>query len=443
MQPCPVPDIDRALLPYIKSREEALKIRRTLTRYLTSSLRPVNSATQNQHLNHEVPRGLGAVGTNPPGLKGSRGAYLDAVRSHKAAQSRLERLQTSLQELQERHVVETPTRDDSQENENVQSYITLLRQRRRFAELEIVQKSLEKLLNINPIEGSKDPRDHVKDAIGEQPSLPAERLEALSNDEVSDSSMLKLKKEVLDARSSMEQAKAARSEAHNAPRDIPNLEVQVYALARARDEMVAWVQDELAKMEEESGFLEDASPVKRSTANSDGQDLASAESRIQDCYATYTSSRSAAVQTHQSFQQSPTSQSTQAGDMENATVVATQDIEKPKPKIRVSSLLPYLPHLARIHENERLMLLQAVYMKTQLSSADDEINETLARLAGESHILPSGARGVESWGSTAVELESGNAKAVEEHLQKSRSEINSVTAIVNLCSLQSEVLDAN
>ncbi|KAF1975794.1 hypothetical protein BU23DRAFT_67657 [Bimuria novae-zelandiae CBS 107.79] len=439
----PVPDIDRALSPYIKSREEALRIRRTLSKYLSASLRPVNAATQNQHLNHEVPQGLAAAGTNPPGLKGTRGTYLDAIRSHKAAQTKLARLQSSLDELQQRHVIESPVNDAQQNDEVMQSYITLLRQRRRFTELEIVHRSLEGLLNVNPVEGLQDIRDMVKNTIGEQPSLPAERLEALANDEANDSSMLKLKREVLEARSRMERARATRSELHSASRDVPGLDVQVYALARAREEMVEWMQSELAKLEEESGFLEDASPVKRPVPIASEQDLASSESQIQDRYTQYTTSRLAAIEKYQSFQRSPAMGSAQTDNNADDAGSTAQNVGKPGSKVHISALLPQLPHLTRNHTNERLMLLQAVYLQTQLSTADAEISDSIARLADESHILPSGSRGVEPWGRTVVDLDARNAKSVKERLQKSRSEITNTTTIVDLCSLQSKVLDSN
>lgn len=417
-------------------------MRRALSKYLTASLRPVNASTQNQHLNIEIPRGLAAASTNPPGLQGSRGAYLDAIRTHKQAQAKLERLQSSMEDLQQQHVVDFPLNDTRQENDVVQSYIALLRQRRRHAELEVLQKSLEKLMNVNPIHAHKDPRDLVKNTIGDQPSLPAERLESLSKGETDDSSILKLKKEVLEARSSMEQAKAARNEVQSAPREAPSLQVQVYALARAREEMVDWVQGELVKMEEESGFIEDASPVKRSIINPTDQDLASSESRIQNCYTRYTTSRSTAIGGHQSFQQAPAKSSTQT-DTPNNSNAKTQGTEESDTKVRIASFLPHLPHLMQNHTNESLMLSQAVYLKSQISSVDAEMTASLARLADESHVLSSGSKGVAPWGKAVAELETRNENTVRERLQHSRSEINNVTTIVDLCSLQMKVLESD
>ncbi|KAF2437431.1 hypothetical protein P171DRAFT_182639 [Karstenula rhodostoma CBS 690.94] len=442
MQPCPVPDIDRALSPYIKTREETLKVRQTLSKYLTASLRPVNAATQNQHLNHETPHSLGAVGTNPPGLKGTRGAYLEAIRTNKAARTKLQRLQASLEDLQQRHAVDFPIHDPAQETDMVQSYITLLRQRRRFAEMELVQTSLEKLLNVNPIEGLKDPRDRVKDSLGEQPNLPAERLESLANSESSASTILKLKNEVLEARSSMDRAKAGRNEVRSASRDAPTLAVQVYALSRAREEIQEWVQGELSKMDEESGFIEDASPVKRPVALPYTQDLASSEARIRECYNRYTASRADAIEGHRSLQQPPATRPENVDGVDQDRDIATQKASNTRSKLLIASLLPHLSHLARAHTSERLMLLQTIYLQNQISSADEVVSDSLARLADESHILPSGSRAIEPWGTVVTELEARNLESVQERLQSSRSNINNIATIVDLCSLQSKVLDS-
>lgn len=442
MQPCPVPDIDRALSPYIKSREDTLRVRRALSKYLTASLRPVQPAIQNQHLNHDTPHDLNAVGTNPPGLKGVRSAYLEAIRNQKAAQAKLSSLQSSLEDLQHRHVVETPVDDSLPEDEVIHSYIKLLRQRRRLAELEIIQGSVEKLLQITPIQGLQDPRQLVKDSIGEQPDLPAERLESLSPGDSSDSSILNLKKDVLEARSEMDKAKSARSEVHAIPRDVPSLGAQVYALSCARDEMVAWVQDELAKMEEESGFLEDASPVKRPAVIPSAQDPKSSETQIQDCYAKYTESRSIAIEKHQTLHQLPKTDTpdSQGNQFTQSSSPETKDTLVQTP---TSTLSPYLPLLTQINANERHMLLQAVYLQNQIATADEEANSSLSRLAGESHLLPTGSRGVEQWAKTGTELDAQNAKSIQELLQSSRSEINSINSIVDLCSLQSKVLETS
>jgi len=443
--PCPVADIDRTLSSYVNSRDGTLNIRRTLSKYLSGGVRPVNTATQNQHLNYECPQSCSAVAANPPALQNSRKSYLNAIRARAAAQKRHEELQASIEQLQNHNMLESPGEADSQyDSEVTRSYVALLRQRRRFAELQVIQESLEKLLNASPVHDSEDPKDLISKAIGEQPSLPPERLEKLAQSDDDGSFALKVKKEVLEARSSMERANAGRAEAQSASRPMPTLQEQVYALSCARQEIVEWVQEELAKMEEESGFLEDASPVKRQVEETPTPHLASSDSQIRNCYNRYASSRSIAISSHESIQRLHVRNAavTNKSDVQHDVGIQEQEHTHSSKMMLMTKILPLLSHLSRSDMNERSLLQQAVYLQTQIASADEETADALLRLSGESHLLPSGTKGIEAWGKTAADTETLNEDFVRAKLQDSRQEINSITTIVELCSWQSKVLSS-
>ncbi len=439
---CPIPEVDRALSSYINTREDTLRIRRTLSKYLTSSLRPVNAATQNQHLNHACPQNLSAANTNPPGLKDARLEYLQALRARSQAQTRHRELQASLEDLHSRHVDENPTQPESEyDNEVTRSYVSLLRQRRRYAELQVIQESLDKLLTAKPSTAAADPRASVKSAIGEQPDLPAERLEQLSQAEEDQTWVFKLKHEVLEARTAMEHAQAARKKAQDEMQGEPSLQAQVYALERARDELVDWVQGELAKMEEDSVYLEDASPVKRPANVGAPVDLASAETQIRESYNKYTEARAGLLEAYASLQQ-PLDVQTDNQNGGQTTPNEESKTTTTKPVRPITKLLPYLPHLTQIANNERSLLQQSVYLQNQIASADQDIEEALLRLSGESHLLPAGSKDVAAWGKTAREAEVATEAFVKERLQASKQEVGSVSTIVELCSLQSQVLES-
>jgi hypothetical protein len=440
---CPISGVDRALSSYINSREDTLRIRRTLSKYLTASLRPVNSATQNQHLSHECPQSISATNTNPPGLKGQRLEYLLALRAKSQAQARHRELQQSLEDLHTRHVEETPTYTQSEHNnEATGGYVALLRQRRKHAELEVVQDALDRLLSAKPIHALQDPRALVQQTIGEQPDLPSERLPQDAQSQGEQSMILKLKQEVLEARASMDRANLDRTQAQSkAARSPPALQQQVHALERARDEIVDWVQCELGKLEEDSVFLEDASPIKR-PAVAAPIDLSSADSHIRNAYDQYTLARASLIESWGALDQPlQTAASNESKPKEPTDSDKSQENKIPvMPAIR---LLPHLPHLARSAQTERALLQQSVYLQTQIASADQEIEEALLRLSAESHLLPAGSKDVSAWGSTATEAGAATSEFVKKRLQASRQEIASVGTIVELCSLQSKVLEAS
>lgn len=438
---CPIPGVDRALSSYINSRDDTLRIRRTLARYLTSSTRPVNHATQNQHVNQECPQGISATSTNPPGLKDSRIAYLHALRARAQAEAKHRELQASLQDLKNHHVDENPTLPQSDhDNDSTRSYIALLQRRRRHAELNVVQESLEKLLGAKPPNPHHDPRDHIRDTIGEQPDLPAERLEQIAQPGDIESSIFKLKQEVLEARSRVDIANIARKQATSRIRDEPGLQEQVHALERARNEIVEWMQGELAKMEEDSVFLEDASPTKRSTQEDALIDLESAEARIRASYDQYTAARIALIESYGRLSEPLRMASEAEAD---ATTKDPVELEKDTKMVKpITKLLPHLPLLARSAQNERSLLQQAVYLQNQLAASDQELEEALLRLSGESHLLPAGSKTASAWGKVTKETEIATEAFVKEHLHESRQELSSISAIVDLCSLQSKVLSS-
>jgi hypothetical protein len=342
-------------------------------------------------------------------------------------------------------MLESPGEADSQyDSEVTRSYVALLRQRRRFAELQVIKESLENLLNASPIHGSANPRDLVVRAIGEQPNLPSERLGKLTQSEDDGLLTLKVKREVLEARSRMDQANAARAEAQNASGPVPSLQEQVYALSCARQEIVEWVQEELVKMEEESGFLEDASPLKQRVEENSTPHLASSDSKIRDCYDHYTSSRSTAISSHESIQRRPIVNVAPADEstvQHDVCALEQEHLHSPRMTM-MTRFLPHLSHFSCSDTNERSLLQQAVYLQTQIASADEETSDALLRLSGESHLLPSGTKGIEAWGKTSAETEALNEDFFRAKLHDSGQEIKSITAIVELCSWQSKVLSS-
>src|SRR5205814_1928792 len=103
----------------------------------------------------------------------------------------------------------------------------------------------EKLLESHPVTVPKDPKIMVKEGIGEQPDLPAERLELPSQDREVEDWVFRLKKEVLETRASMDRANSARESAQDENRGGEfELKQQVYALSSAREELVDWVEGE-------------------------------------------------------------------------------------------------------------------------------------------------------------------------------------------------------
>jgi hypothetical protein len=365
--------------------------------------------------------------------------YLQALRARHQAEARHRELQASLVDMQQRHKDENPTQAQSEHDDGTtQGYVSLLRQRRRQCELQVIQDSLEKLLMTRAPHGPRDPTTLVEEALGGLPGLPVEKLEQLSQTQDDQTYIIKLKQEVLDARLSLDRANAARTEAKGKSNGLPTLQQQVFALECARDEIVEWVQGELAKLEEDSVFLEDASPIKRPLNDTASVNLASAEERIQGAYDKYTKARASLIQHHEMLEHSPVVSANDNQDSRSTMQSVPQ--HSAQQRMPITKLLPHLPHLSQIAKTERSLLQQSVYLQKQIDVADQDIEDALLRLSGESHLLPAGSKDVAAWGKTAMEAEAATSDFVKEHLHASRQEISSVNTIVELCSLQSKVL---
>lgn len=440
--PCPISDVDRALAAYINTREATLQVRRTLSRYLTSSLRPVNNATQTHHLNHECPQILSAASTNPPGLTDSRLEYLKALRARNQAQARHRELQNSLQDIHNQHIEENPPQANPEYDTDItHGYVSLLRQRRRYAQLQVIQSSLDRLLAAKPHTALVDPKASIKNLLGEQPDLPAERLELLSQTQDDQPWLFKLKQEVLEARANMERAQAARAEAKSKSRGVSSIQQQVDALELARDEIVEWVQGELVKMEEDSVFLEDASPIKRTVRDPAAPlDLEAAKSRIRASYNHYTSSRAASLTAYETLHQ-PLSLGADDPEEPNTTDAKHPQHPPKSSPLAITNILPHLPHLTHTAITTRALLQQSVYLQTQIAAADQDIEDALLRLSGESHLLPAGSREVSAWGRVAREADAATEEVVQECVEKSKGGMEVVGVVVEGGKLRRRLLD--
>ena len=172
-------------------------------------------------------------------------------------------------------------------------------------------------------------------------------------------------------------------------------------------------------------------------------DSVSVTSRIQASYDKYTAARARLLEAHTSLQ-NPMPVSENYSQSNNNSAQIASNATSSKPTNPISKLLPYLPHLANTTTNERALTQHTVYLAAHLAAADQEAQEALMRLSGESHLLPAagGSREAGAWARTAAEAEAATEQLVKERLEESRKEVSSVTTIVDLCSLQSKVLDA-
>lgn len=439
MQTCPIPEVDRALSTYIHNRQEALKIRRALTKHLYSNFRPSEFPPQDQHLRHLCPQGISKPRSDTGISEGLRKEYMNALQQNLLARENQKKQHALLQNLRYNDGLETSTQADSTYDvDTVRDYVTLLRERRRFAELQIIHDSLEKILDSDPTIHHRDPREIVLEAIGDQPGLPAEQLERRPKAQNENGWTHKLKKEVLLTKSSMDQANSEKLNAKEKYGHITDLSKQVYALGRARDDIVSWVEEELLKLNEESEFIEDMSPRKIDSSENAAATASQSpsESDIRQGYRQYTTSRTHVIEAHGSI----SSDRIRTSDEKSSEISTGGSVEPTRQNQPVTDILPHIPHLLQISNEEKRMLQHSVYLQNKLASTDGELRDALSKLSEESHLLPSGSQSLVAWARAALDAEKATGDIVNSQLNQIIQHLATLSPVISTASLRMQLL---
>ncbi|OCK80696.1 hypothetical protein K432DRAFT_381962 [Lepidopterella palustris CBS 459.81] len=432
--PCPLPEVEAALSPYIHTRQETFRIRQTIASHLASQLTTTNeSETDLSHFSLGCPPPSLRVKRIPPEFTGTRRNYLEVLQANIAARDRYNELKSDLDELRNQHVTDSTSRvEAANDQEATHAYITLLRQRRRLEKLQIIQKSLDKLVDAQPNPGHKDMKTLLKETIGEQPDLPTAKLGEQAADPQLEELMLRLKKEVLGAKRAMDEANERRTEAQRQAegRRNPGLQEQVYALRCARDELVEWVEGELAKLvEEEESVLEDLSPVKKQPNAEVGHtDERPYQEQLQERYEKYVAARASLISTVDGMSASGKGITGADGPKSKSLPASLQDAI---PTLKVADILPYLPSLLQTARDERSLLQQTTYFRHQLASASEEILRTIRRLAGESHLAAPGSTTTLAWANAAKEATASTTEDVEGNLEEAKKRVRSAKQVLD------------
>lgn len=382
------------LTPYIKSRQEALRIRQVLTAYLRSQIifrdDDPNSHAQS-HLSLCVPNdSVVDVKPIPPEVTGLRRQYLEALQANVAAKKKYEAISekiTSRRLQQEDH--ETPAQDP---NSDFQAYLKLLRGRRHHAKLQVLQHYLGEL-KTRDVPGS----DHFENqAATSQQIEPPELLEGQTGDSGSKDNLEelvhKLERAVIRAKSQLDREKKlleevkARHES-NGPRDedIPSA-VKARALQRTRDELVQWIEEKLVSTGGgDSDPVESLSPDELEDS---ARLLEERKEQIRRQYAAYIEARKklldAASKACQPVATTPAPMPTTQSRVNDRKTTPEQ-----APSIHPIDALAFTSeNIVPLSKSQRALALQRSYLSGMVAKEKATTLRMLNRLSDESHLLP-------------------------------------------------------
>ncbi|PWY74581.1 hypothetical protein BO94DRAFT_231010 [Aspergillus sclerotioniger CBS 115572] len=396
--PADIPDIVKPLAPYIKSRQEALRIRQALTTYLRSHIEfaendPEHPGCHSQsHLSLSVPHDA-VVGVKriPSELTGLRKKYLESLRANVAARKEFQSVvekTTSIKHKGGKARAEELSVGSSSE---LQEYLKLLRDRRQHAKLQVFQHYLQELKQRDTFKSV----DLEANAARYQQLAPPGELEDNQHGPKAGESieelMHKLERAIIRAKAQLEREKGLLEElkarrASEGPRDVPPA-VKALALQRTRDVLVHWVEEKLVSVgnSENSGATQSFRPedIEESVRL-----LEEKKARIAQQYAAYADARKrlldAASRACQPIALPSTSPPTRPTSM-----VQGRNAMNETQSLDALELLSFTSDVLQpLSKSQRSLALQKFYLSGMLAKEKATTLRALNRLRDESHLLP-------------------------------------------------------
>lgn len=373
----------KQLEPYIKPREQVNYIRRVLALHLGSC--SGNGAVQSPLF---LVDGSQEV-TTPSDLTGVFREYVEALQANSAARRQFESLlKNNAPEEAEPPKLTTSSADLLEER------ICLLKLHQKRESLLAVRQSLDLLMEKPAATREFLDAKYILQGGPGAPSAPDEVISGLAVDQSSPQSGLsdrihQLEKTVLRAKLLLNQEEQTLHETKARSKnqfDMVSNGARLEALTTTRNELIAWLENELGK----------ASPGGGSNAGRRGSSFKSRVSpstiathleAISKKYARYVSMRKTLLELE--MQQSQLSQPSQPSLLPPAQLVAGLDRHSNKPPIPMDHLLtPYLRALAAISVSQKAAISQKSFFTSALSKQNQDACQLLGRLGEESHLLP-------------------------------------------------------
>ncbi|KAI5286204.1 carbamoyl-phosphate synthase (glutamine-hydrolyzing) cpa2, partial [Ascosphaera aggregata] len=381
----------QSVLPYVRTRQEALEIRRTITAFLTSQIAPQHGLGS-AHMPLCVPHGVITVKEIPVQTEGSKySEYLSALRANAAANREYHDLLEQYRSSRQDGSGGLHTSEDA--TQRLQAYTSLLQSRCEREKLEIYRQYLSQL---SQIEGSQYGYLSLSDEQSQVSQLSQKLATHIRQDDLFSEGegqdvehlIARLERSVIQAKTEAqgEADKLAEVKCFQPSQDPgsqPTSEgARLHALCRTRDELVRWVEGALTM----SNNGDESTNVDDLIEENSGHDHLGEDGRsyIMEQYDAYLESRKTLLSTVVDFLrpipekqslssrrhslQAQTSHTTTAVDVSPIFSYVTQQLV-PLSKVRAASNL------------------QSKHLSSNVTKESREILQMLNRLQEESQLL--------------------------------------------------------
>lgn len=388
----PLPQVAKALAPYIRPRHEALRIRRILSIFLAQNM---GSETPLSITSLVLPGEDTLVKRIPPEVSGLRKNYLKVVQAHVKARDEHNRLTQELDEGASKAMRQEQQQIEDEASTHATTYLEFLQAQRKYQKLMILQNHLDLLAQKDAAQIDYLSMSSIFKEIAPAPEvpLPTSLEDKLASENSTKMLFLRLEKALLRAQSSSEKEKQLLAQAVSEEQserklqnaDPPNVSAQAFALKQTRDELVHWVEEQLAQggQAEEDIDGEPSADMKETTL-----DIGQREKAIKAKYDRYVQTRKFLLALLSAKRHAPLNRPAGAP---NDISLQPQNSEKEQTENRcdnASIVLPYATeYLIPAASAQQRFLQHKVHISKILEGQSKETVHVLERLADESHLL--------------------------------------------------------
>lgn len=397
----PLPQVWEALAPYIKTRQEALRIRKILSLYLTSHIRSVDDEVVN-NLVLSAPGGAVQVPKVPTELSGFRKDYLRALQANIRARNEYKELTRDAIDAKSEATFDIGppySRRVEDKAERLSTYLSLLQERRTYEKLSILQDYLEVLNKKDVAASDYLSIDRMQRELPLVPEAPVATSRSLSSNNDTENLIHRLERTVLRAKHALENEKnliaKLKDEQQTESRQAEVTDAEspamgsgsgskLAALCRTRDELIRWMEEQLAK----SSQISEDTPLEDSNRDLERKDsdIEQRKAAIAAKYEQYLEARKgmiAAASETVSYQGQ-----VEGGKEQHQIVDPKVESNRSDNDQQASWMLPYLTeYLIPSARAQKAFLQQESHLATSLSKQQNLTTQLLNRLANESHLL--------------------------------------------------------
>lgn len=419
---CVLPVVAESLAPFIKPREEVIRIRQALHSHVQRYVQPHDGPLTVANLSR--PPSTQRQETLDGALSGVRRAYMKALQAHSAARVNYDALKADITRLFSESGEKTQNQPDRLVNE---CYIPLLRQRERLRKLRILDRAFSQVTALGKGTADVHLDDIVKQSAGDPPTPPANPNTAFNDRPDVETLILQLKKAVLSAKQSVDGHNVSTTWASAKSPIKPGGQAEIAGLQSALNELTVWMEQQLAVIGEGGGGEEESTsipPTPRTISSASECDRANLED-IEALYEQYLSTRLHLIET---VNEPPDSGPPPLSPVHKRIPSIVSEKSTP-----AETLLPYISTLTSVKQQESALLQQTVHLRRAISTADGETRRLISRLADESHLVQPGASKGKDWSVAAAEASLSTAEFVsrkvmdgEEHTSKAEKLLDDI-----------------